>query len=64
MCMLCFVCSVGQNRVCTLYMTVYLVISLPNHRKYTVYIWSWPNLVMWYPSGFIYMRLAGSGAAH
>jgi len=38
---------VGQNRICTRYMTVYLVIFLPNYRIYTVYIWFWPTLVMY-----------------
>jgi hypothetical protein len=40
-------CRVGQNRTCTPYMTVYLVISLPKipyiHR---IYIWFWPTLAM------------------
>jgi len=31
------VCRVGQNRMCTPYMAVYLVIFLPKHHKYTVY---------------------------
>ena len=38
---------VGQNRISTLYMTVYLVVSLPKlPYMYTVYIWFWPTLVM------------------
>ena len=39
-------CRVGQNRIYTPYMTVYLVISLPMipyiHR---IYIWFWPTLL-------------------
>ena len=38
-------CRVGQNRIYTPYLTVYLVISLPKipyiHR---IYIWFWPTL--------------------
>jgi len=33
-----FMCRVGQNRIYTPYMTVYLVIFLPNYRIYTEYI--------------------------
>jgi hypothetical protein len=47
-----FICRVGQNCIYT-YMTVYLVISLPKYGKYTVYVWFWPNL-------FIYYRTAGT----
>jgi len=40
-------CRVGQNRIYTPYMTVYMVISLPKipytHRTY---IWFWPTLLM------------------
>jgi len=32
------------GRIYTPYMTVYLVISLPKNRIYTVYIWFWPTL--------------------
>jgi len=32
-------CGAGQNRKCTAYMTVHLVISLPILR-YTAYMWS------------------------
>jgi len=39
---------VGQNRVYTPYMTVYLVVFLPKYRVYTVYIWFWPTLRMTY----------------
>ena len=35
---------VGQNRICPPYMAIYLVISLPKDRIYTVYIWFWPTL--------------------
>ena len=35
---------VGQNCIYAPYMTVYLVISLPTYRIYTVYIWFWPTL--------------------
>ena len=42
-------CRVGQNRIYTPYMTVYLVISLPKilyiHRIYTRF---WPTLQMWH----------------
>ena len=34
---------VGQNRIYTPYMTVYLV-PCQNYRIYTVYIWFWPTL--------------------
>ena len=37
---------VGQNRIYTPYMTVYLVISLPKYCIYTVYKWFWPTLHM------------------
>jgi hypothetical protein len=40
------ICEVGQNRISAPYMTVYLVIFLPEYRKYTVYIWFWPALRM------------------
>jgi hypothetical protein len=33
------ICRVGQNRIHTPYMTVYLMISLPKYRRYTVYIY-------------------------
>ena len=36
---------VGQNRTCTAYMTVYLVVFLPKIRMHAVYIWFWPTLV-------------------
>ena len=38
---------VGQNRIYTPYMTVYMVNSLPK-RPYThrIYIWFWPTLGM------------------
>ena len=39
-------CRVGQNCIYTPYMTVYLVISLPKYRIYTVYIWFWSTLCM------------------
>ena len=39
-------CRVGQNRIYTPYMTVYLVVSLPKYRIHTVYIRFWPNLVI------------------
>ena len=35
---------VGQNRIYTPYMTVYLVIPCQKHRMYTVYKWFWPTL--------------------
>jgi len=45
---------VGQNRVRTLYMTIYWVIFLRNtiytpytkYHTYTVYVWIWPTLPM------------------
>jgi len=37
-------CRVGQNRMHTTYMTVYLVISLPK-TPYTHLIWFWPILL-------------------
>ena len=37
---------VGQNRIYMPYMTVYLVISCPKYRIYTVYIWFWPTLLL------------------
>jgi len=37
---------VGQNRIYAPNMTVYLVISLPKYRIYTVYIGFWPTLQM------------------
>jgi hypothetical protein len=46
----CIVLRVGQNRINTPYMTVYLVISLwfpcQKYRIYTVYIWFWPTLIV------------------
>ena len=44
---------VGQNRICTPYMTVYLVIFLPKYRIYTVYTykWLWPTLHMRHMTG-------------
>ena len=41
---------VGQNRINTPYMTVYLVVSLPKKRIYTVYIGFWPAIVMANPT--------------
>ena len=43
-------CRVGQNRIYTLYMTVYLVTSLPkipyiHHIYIYIYIWFWPTLL-------------------
>jgi len=41
-------CRVGQNRIYSPHVTVYLVISLPKIPCiYTVYIWFWPTLFMW-----------------
>jgi hypothetical protein len=37
---------VCQNRICTLYMTVYLVIPCQKFCIYTAYIWFWPTLCM------------------
>ena len=48
-CLHCSVCSthrVGQNRIITPYMAVYLVISLPKLMYINVYIWFWPTLSM------------------
>jgi len=46
-------CRVGQNRIYTPYMTVYLVIFLPNipniHR---IYIWFWPTFKLDHPPQF------------
>jgi len=39
---------VGQNRIYTPYMTVYLVISLPKIPYSIHHIWFWPTLVMSY----------------
>jgi hypothetical protein len=38
------VCRVGQNRMYIPYITVFLMISLPKYRIYTVHIWFWPTL--------------------
>ena len=46
---------VGQNRIYTPYVTVYLVISLPKIRIYIVYIWFWQTLYMLYI--YIYIML-------
>jgi hypothetical protein len=44
------ICRVDQCRLYTLYMTVFLMISLPEiayiHRIY-IYIWFWPTLYIW-----------------
>jgi hypothetical protein len=49
----CHMRRVGQNRICTPYMTVYLVIFLPKYRIYTVYTykWLWPTLHMRHMTG-------------
>ena len=41
---------VGQNRIYTPYMTVYLVVSLPKYRICTVVKWFWPTLLMTAPN--------------
>ena len=54
---------VGQNRIFTPYMTLFLVLSLPKYRIYTVYIWFWPTLCMHGISGrniTIYMVTCGA----
>jgi hypothetical protein len=37
---------VGQNRIFTPYMTVYLVFPCKKYRIYTVHIWFWPPLAI------------------
>jgi hypothetical protein len=38
---------VGHDRIYALYMTVYLMISLPEIGICTVYIWFWPTLLIY-----------------
>jgi hypothetical protein len=42
----CLMCKVGQNRICTPYMTVCKVISLLKSPYIRMYVWFWPTLLM------------------
>jgi hypothetical protein len=44
---------VGQNRIYTPDMIVYLVIPLLKCRMYTVYVWCWPALFMIYDAQWL-----------
>jgi len=39
-------CRIGQNRIYTPYMAVYLVISCQEYRVYALYIYFWPTLMI------------------